>query len=174
MRIRSSVGIELVSGEVKQVGIKGLTFEWRPFSIPGLLQWIELLLFFCCWQTHLFPFLLIHYLPDCSLGLIVELLQRFSIVDLGCINLRVSFEDSPPYLLFSFFQVEVHKYSAACFFYLPEWLRSVYFFNDFSLNHQLASFPANWYEIWFKLHFYLNKCNHTSFAVIDGSISIVT
>jgi hypothetical protein len=79
-----------------------LTFERRALSVPSLFKSIKLFLFFSGGQTHLFALLLVHEFANGSLGLLIEVLQRFGVIYFGCVDLWITLEDSTPDSFFGF------------------------------------------------------------------------
>ena len=172
--IQSSIGIKLAAREVEHARIEGLSFEWRSFSIPGLFECIHLRLFFRCWETHLLPLLLIHYLPDSSFCLTIEILKRFGVVDLGSIDFWISSEYSSPYLFLSFLQIQVNVKFATNLLNFPVWFRCINLFNKFSFNKHFTCLFFNRNPIRLEIYFELYRLLSTIFAVISGLISMLT
>lgn len=130
----------LEATQIKFWRIEWSSLERWSFSIPGLFKCFILFLFISSWQTLHFSLLLIHDFSDRSLGLIIEILELFWVVDFGSVNLRISNKDSAPDFLLSLFEVEIQIIFSFESLDFPHRLCRIDFFIKFTFDQSVSVF----------------------------------
>lgn len=119
----------MAASEIDETGVKRLSLIWGSFCVPSQLQSLQLLLLLSRWQPHLLSLLFIHNLSDRPLSLLIEILQRFSVVNFGRIYFWITLENCGPNTLLGFLQVKGNKLFASALFNLPHGVSCIDFLN---------------------------------------------